>query len=655
MTAVVGNAAGWHLVFFTTSEDLPILSVNERDYYASIDATLPGELDGGRYQFVLEGITNPHYQQLHDAWVARRRIYVDLYLYWRDLDPIAAMLASAGLTGLSEATGLAGGAARPAESARVARLVVTQLSRRVGARRYEAVIEACERVYHALRKRPPATPDATPDPRRAAIAIASSLLRSVDPKRGSVVDTGAPQPPADAARWPPSQPRAWRSGIEALNTFAGNMICLARKSGRGMYLIRDGLLHVGVRSIPLTGGVVELSEASGLVHVETTGFSQNELFETALVAAPLRVHYALTLKGRPDLRPGDKVAFSDPFHDETIAALAASVDATSAPASLADALLGGASAASSTRVELYVSSVNHRLSRTEGFVTMVTGVSLIGGQDWEPVSLPDGPPDSDPEATPHASAATMIKQLATSAAGEPLVVGEVRAANPSGAGEPPGQTVDVWVGTVVDDGGPSRARRLSIDRDARSRASGVAYLTPFAWGQCGLVLPRYPGTRVVLGHVGGRVDDPVELGAVWESGAGPASQPGDWWLILPAAIEPGKRQVAEDGDRPAAPTGKATNDLIDADGARVIEVGKLTVRVQPSKLAAPGTRPAPPADAAEQVTIEHENGSRIVIKDSGDIVIHSEASIALSAKHEMTLEADKITVKVKDAMDVTPR
>jgi hypothetical protein len=654
MTATVGNVAGWHLVCFTTSDKLPFLSVNERDYYASIEATLPGGLEGGHYQFVLEGITNPHYQLLHDLWSTRQRICVDLYLYWRDLDPIAAALASAGLTGLSEATGLAGGAARPDASARVARLVVTGLSRRVGTRRYEAVIEACERVYHALRKRPPETPAATADPRHAAIAIAEGLLEGLDPERGSVVDTGAPQPPADAASWPPSQPRAWRSGIELLGELEGGMVALAHKSGRGMYLIRDGQLHVGVRGIPLGGKLTELSEASGLVHIETAGFSQNEQFATALRPAPLRVHYTLTLKGRPDLRPGDKVAVLDPFRGETADALAASVDATSAPASLADALSSQIGAAATTSVEIYVSSVHHRLSRAEGFVTTVTGLSL-GGQDWDPVGLADGEPDGDPAATPHGSAASAIKKLAASAAGEPLVVGEVRAATVSGTGEPSGQTVDVWVGTVVDDGGPSRVRRLAIDRDARARASGVAYLTPFAWGQCGLVLPRYPGTRVVLGHVGGRVDDPVELGAVWESGHGPASQPGDWWLILPAEVDPAGRQAAEDGDTPVEPTGKATNDLIDADGARVIEVGKLTVRVQPSKLAAAGTRPAPPADAAEQVTIEHESGSRIVIKDSGDIVIHSEANVALSAKHELTLEADDIKVKVKNAMDVEPR
>src|SRR6185436_15583660 len=155
-----------------------------------------------------------------------------------------------------------------------------------------------------------------------------------------------------------------------------------------------------------------------------------------------RIHYTLTLKGRPDLRPGDKVTFLDPFAGEAAEALAASADATGAPAGLADALFQQVSKAATTSVEIYVSSVSHRLSRTEGFVTTVTGLSL-GAQDWDPVGLADGEPDDDPAATPHGAAASAIKKLAASAAGEPMVVGEVRAATVSGTSEPPGQTVDV--------------------------------------------------------------------------------------------------------------------------------------------------------------------------------------------------------------------
>jgi hypothetical protein len=44
-----------------------------------------------------------------------------------------------------------------------------------------------------------------------------------------------------------------------------------------------------------------------------------------------------------------------------------------------------------------------------------------------------------------------------------------------------------------------------------------------------------------------------------------------------------------------------------------------------------------------------------VIRDNGDIVIHSEANVTLSAKHKLTLEADDIQVKVANAMDVVGR
>ncbi|MEK8105538.1 hypothetical protein NKG94_11055 [Micromonospora sp. M12] len=54
----------------------------------------------------------------------------------------------------------------------------------------------------------------------------------------------------------------------------------------------------------------------------------------------------------------------------------------------------------------------------------------------------------------------------------------------------------------------------------------MTYLTPFAWGGCGLILPRYPGTRVALAYRNGAPDDPVEVGALWPTGHAPVSQPG---------------------------------------------------------------------------------------------------------------------------------
>jgi hypothetical protein len=161
----------------------------------------------------------------------------------------------------------------------------------------------------------------------------------------------------------------------------------------------------------------------------------------------------------------------------------------------------------------------------------------------------------------------------------------------------------------------------------------MPYLTPFAFGRAGLVLPWYPGTRVAVAHRHGDVDDPIVMGALWPAGDAPASEPGDWWLILPAAVPLGDRQARADGDaeEPAAYTDKSTDDLVDADGNRVIEVGELTVRVGRAALDAAGTRPQR-ADDHQAVTIEHaDGGSKIVMEASGQIRIEAATDLVIKA------------------------
>jgi len=660
----VGNDAGWHLRFFTQAagEEKQLVSIGAGDYYAEIEATIPSGLEGGIYRFNIEGITNSDYKQLHQAWnqTPRRQIYVDLYLYWRDTGGPLGYLTSIG--GLTDTIDSLSGTPDPAS--RVARLVVTKLSRRVGTRRFEAAFDACERVYDALGKRLTEPPKPAADPISSAFDVANGLLRLA-----GLTDAVEKHPfdgPSGSASPPSIEPRAYKTGLRLLAALEEAMVAGSKRTGRGMYLIRDGKLHIGPgRPIPLEGELKQLDDAHGLVHVETSGVSQNEkAADPDEDAPPTRLQYSLTLKGRPDLRPGDRVTFVDPFTDAqgNLTDPAAALVGGGPPAGFVDALgglgkslLGVATTAVGTAVELYVSGVNHKLSRTEGFVTTLTGVRVSAGREWDPVSLRDGAPDTDPPATPHAAVATAIQEMVGSLGQEPLGVGEVRAVNLVGDGEPPSQTVDVWTGLVAADGAPRAARRLAIDRDTRSRLSALPYATPFAWGKCGLVLPRYPGTRVLVDHVGGSPDDAIDVGAIWESGHGPDSEAGDWWLILPAVVESSRRQSVADNDTPQEPSEQATNDLIDADGARVIEVGRLTVRVRPSSLSAPGVRPLAPSDSAEQVTIEHESGSRIVIKDNGDIVIDSKNNLTVSTKSTLTLEADDVKVKVKNTMDVGDR
>lgn len=660
----VGNDAGWHLRFFTQTApgvETLLISIGAGDYYAKIEASLPPGLEGGTYHFTIEGITNNDYKQLHEVWSTTPRVPIlaDLYLYWRDVSgPLGFLTSVAGLTDVVDSL-----SSTPDPSARVARLVVTRLSRRVGTRRFEAVIEASERIYDALGKRVSAPPPPASDPVAAARRVADDLLRlshftqavQMHPLEGT--GTGGSSPAVEL--------RSFKTGLRLLGALESAMTAQSKRTGRGMYLIRDGQLHIGPgRPIPLEGDPKPLDDVGGLVHVETASVSQNERAADADDAPPARLQYQLTLKGRPDLRPGDRVTFRDPLIDRAGGAIDAATDlgVFGPPAGFGDALrnlgtsvIGLAPAAAGVDVELYVSGVSHTLSRTEGFVTTVTGVRVTAGQEWDPVGEKDGTPDPDPPATPHAAVANAIQQLMETSGSEELIVGEVRAANTAGTAEPPSQTVDVWAGLAASDGVPRGARRLPIDRGSKSRLSGVPYLTPFALGKCGLVVPRYPGTRVLVGHVGGAADNPVDIGALWESGHGPDTQPGDWWLILPAAVESSHRQSATDDETPQEPSQQATNDLIDADGARVIEVGRFTVRVRPGTLDHPGVRPAPPADSAEQVTIEHDSGSRIVIKDNGDIVIDSTKDLIVKAKSTLTLEADDVRVKVKNTMDVIDR
>lgn len=659
----VGHDAGWHLAFFTEQPrgiEQSALSIGAGDYYAEISASLPAGLEGGTYSFAIEGIINRHYKALHEIWNAKPRkpLYVDLYLYWRDTVGVLGYLAS--VAGLTDTVDSLSG--KPSTDKRVARLVVTRLSRRVGPRRYEAVIEARERVYDALTQRLAKPPSPSTNPLKMAATVTEKLVGKGScekhPLKTAVKSTGPS---------PKFEPIAGKKGTTVLSELARAMEAEAKKSGLPMYVIRDGKLHIGPgRPIPLEGKAKQLDAAHGLVHVETTAVAvadePEDLDSPIPKQPPSHLQYALTLKGRPDLRPGDEVTFADPFDDGQGNDPASALNATTTPSGIADAvkgigtsLFGGASALVRGAVTMYVTSVSHRVSRSEGFVTSVAGKGVQKGEEWDEVVPEKGSsPLPPPAASTHDELAGALHDMVKSMQPDMITAAEVRAYYPSGTSEPPAQTIDVWVGLEPDDGMPAGVRRLAIDRDRKSKQTGVPMVTPFAWGRSGLVVPRYPGTRVLLAHAHGSEHEPVDIGALWESGHGPESQAGDWWLILPANVDSQVRQSISDEDTPQEPTGAATNDLINAEGERVIEAGRLTVRVIPNNLQPPGARPDA-GDSANRVTIEHESGSKIVIKDNGDIIIESSNDLMLKTRSTMTFEADDINVKVKNAMDVGDR
>jgi hypothetical protein len=113
-----------------------------------------------------------------------------------------------------------------------------------------------------------------------------------------------------------------------------------------------------------------------------------------------------------------------------------------------------------------------------------------------------------------------------------------------------------------------------------------------------------------------------------------------------------QRQSIDDTATTSDYTGTATNDLIDADGSRVIEVGRLTLRVR-STLQTAGSRPRPGADKA--VTIEHaDGGASIVIDQNGGITITCKKLDIDAGTGDITMKAANVKVQVSGTMDVSP-
>jgi hypothetical protein len=132
-------------------------------------------------------------------------------------------------------------------------------------------------------------------------------------------------------------------------------------------------------------------------------------------------------------------------------------------------------------------------------------------------------------------------------------------------------------------------------------------VSAFAFDNCGLVVPVYPGMRSVLLHGWHEPEDAIVGGFVWTAAmTPPANQPGDWWLCLPT-------QLGGDGK----PTGKGVDDLIDASGQRIIRVKGLTITIGSGLLGSVGSRPTPGTD--ESLTIQADDNQTKITLQSGQI------------------------------------
>ena len=531
-------------------------------------------------------------------------------------------------------------------------LRVTALKRRAGSRRYEVVIEAREWVYDRALERMKKG-DKKEDTLTAAQTIAEDDNIGIDFTPMGIIPAPAEGDRLALSEW------SFAAGDVAADRLRGlgeAMELLTNKFGLGMYLIRKGALFAGPER-HLIGDLHDLtSDQLGPIPgcSKSNRAARNRPIGTSCSTpriqpgkSPSGTCSNLTMRGRPDIRPGDFVEFIRPPEETD--------DAGSPTSFLVDVI---AEVKPGTKTKMYVRGATHRLARDRGFVTILRGVSVPGADNdtaWFRPSPPKGPMVTSAEVSddsPEGALTGTFRELLDKSGGHRIDVAQIRAAHVQDS-KLPNQTEELWRGLVAGEGNYGAAH-LAFDGKGMSRFVSAPYASPFAWGGFGLILPRYPGMRVLVAHRLGDPDDIVDVGALWERGQAPASKPGDYWLILPAGIDEDDRAQVADDQKPKEPGGKATNDLIDADGNRVIEVGNLTVRVGADRLRPAGTRPA--VEAAP-VHIEHTgSGSRIVIDQDGNISIQAKKALTITAEEDITLDSKKkVVVKVGEIMDVKAR
>jgi len=718
--ALLGNHPGYVLTLHRLLPDGsvgpasgPVL--NSDRYEARVKVTRTGDLAGNQVTVTLEGLTDADHRAVaakhHDGRLVLPVVRV--HLFWRDTNStVGAYLSN--LAGIGSLT--AGLGTEALANLEVGEYQLTQVTRRRGERRYETELTGVDRIAFRLRRRL-AKPHSF-----IGLADAATSLAAI----ARVPCFPWPIRPTDPEQDPAAMPFTTKRGervADALQRLSKRIELLTNRYGRGMLLIRDGLLVVGPRRIPFSGSPRPLTWTTGLLAVEAEADLQADVEATAspgagtdagpagdavaagvagavagavagvagAVAAaaaagaageveeggepdddepgmspPRRSQWRMTLRGRPDLQPGDVVAFDPPSENAPTqpGVKAAVLGAFAAP-------FTGVTGAK-PRTEGYVSSVTHELARGSGLLTVLTVVEFGAGDDgWDyrtaPVSAPQAQASGDRVAAA-SDAAVRFAALVDQAVDRQLrqldlpEVGEVREYR-SRAGGPraAAHRARLWQGTSpADDGAGHTATRLPIETAAPLEQTEVPYVTPFAWGKAGLVLPRYPGTRVASVSRHGRHGDTVDIGALWPDGSGPDAEPGDWWLSLPAAVDPAQRSSVAENVAPKPYAGVVSNDLTDAGGHRAVEVQTLRIQIGRDGLQNAGQRPALAAGGVV-LSIEHTDGTTTIqISDSGDVKITAAGRLDLSGNgvsidaqgKDVTIKADTVAVEVSSEMTV---
>jgi hypothetical protein len=638
--AVVGFDAGWKLEFRRedpsthTPTGEPITLTRDR-YYAQIKVDTATAFRGGTFEIAVDGLSDEDFAALQggDDGVYT---FVDILLGWRDLGSgFTAAFADVGklLTGSS-------GPERNYHDVLHGR--IRSCERVAGEYRYRTTFTGVDHRWERLRCTEVGLPlgvsQGDPAATYASLLCAQARVPIV------THPPGEPGEPIDALIEIPEHTKV----SAALSLVARTAHGEGADRRIPMFLRTDGL-HFGPWLAPVVARAEgssppQLDLSSGLVECKPVVDADPEACRPDAFATPTVTRHDLVLRGRADLRVGDEVMVA-----LTLPSSGDSGKLGAALGGIGDVIHGvGKAFGAGTTPEFErcrVLSVKHELDRTKGFVTTMRveaqpeGASVRGRSERADRATVT---TIDEAARTAAALAVQANQLRRDV--EMLDIGEVNAqhlkpgtrANHSVAA----QRLDIQEGLVRDGEGNSTVR---ADRaPTPTQLFNKPYLTLFAFGRTGLVVPHYPGMRVANLHYRGEVSQSMAAGCLWRDGDAPDSQPGDWWLSLPIDVSP--NTSVDDSRQAATPSGPASHDLIDGQGGRAVHVRGLKVGVGSGKLPSVGERPG--NATADEILIEHTSGARLHIDKEGNI------TIAAASGKNLRLEGTKITLAVQDTVEV---
>jgi|GEM_PF-7097512 len=659
---LAGRAPAWRMSFHEADDNLAgdeLFYIDHTGHYAEIEVSLEEGLTPGRFAATIRRLSSEHYKTLllaHETesepsetqrYILRDHAFVKLKLYWRQ-------------------TAIAGMGDRDVPEIAVFR--ITKLSRESDGLEVTTKIEG-KRALHEWLKRSNIAADGTDgDPISGATPYeaARNLLAHFEMEEGEhfVIPTPDSPPPArEPINFVPQQSAL--ASLRQLETFFVNLP--PHRRGRSQYLFRENRLHIGPnRDIPETP--INLAERHAVNSIEPTG-SVTPLASYEVVtgspALATRKGYKLNCVGQVGVTAGDLVSFEkDPSNEGKLGGFGLP------PLS---SLGSGGPEAELTTV-LYVTSIRHQMGPKTGWKTEISGVS-IAEAPWHENAWDEIPPTRITERPqgprgPATSGAQRLSQSVSARISEAFAyrpvstIGEVRSYTPQTQMDGDRVSRAAHSSSIlrgfIHTGSPGQARLGDINRSSTADIRvNTPYLTPFAWGPYGQVLPRYPGMRVMLLNNQRNSEDPLDVGSLWKTNndndttAPAVSEMGDWWLILPA-FESDPPATADGVNTLELPDARASHDLVTAKGHRAIHVKSLDISVDEHANMLEATARPPIVDDSGQddhsaLVLRHSGaGSHIKLFKNGDIEIEAGGNMKFTADNIELVARGSGTVDIKN-------